>query len=211
MPCSTETTLTAAIALLPLALMPWSVARVVNFGLTIAALTVTIYLSTWRLWPGIDRQNTLLISGSALPLARWLEPVRETIGFGQVNLILMMLITADCLAQKPRWPRGLLVGIAAAIKLTPAVFLLYFLLRRDLRRLRCTCHGSRLGVLLSPVSWSHHWVWIVPVLLAMAAETVRTRSPGWLVTTVVTIRHVFRRSAQLPAERRRPRARVEGQ
>jgi alpha-1,2-mannosyltransferase len=267
----------AAIALFPLALLPWNVARVVNFGLTIAALTVAIYLSTRRLWPAIDRRSALLISGSALPLALWLEPVRETIGFGQVNLILMMLITADCLVEKPRWPRGLLVGIAAAIKLTPAVFLLYFLLRRDLRAAVVSIASGALatavgfavlpgesmrywfggfasaagvsgspyannqnlqaalarlslpppvrsglwllvavvvlvaagagvsralrrsdsvlamavtgavGVLLSPVSWSHHWVWIVPALLAMAAETMCTRSPGWVVATVVTI------------------------
>jgi len=31
------------------------------------------------------------------------------------------------------WPRGLLIGIAVAIKLTPAVFLLFFVLRKDYR------------------------------------------------------------------------------
>src|SRR5262249_26347559 len=41
--------------------------------------------------------------------------------------------------------------------------------------------------LLSPVSWSHHWVWIVPALLAMVTRAVCTRSPGWIVTTVITI------------------------
>jgi alpha-1,2-mannosyltransferase len=267
----------AAIALLPLAVIPWSVARVVNFGLAIAALTVTIYLCTRRLWPALDRQHVLLISGSALPLALWLEPVRETIGFGQVNLILMMLVAADCLVEKPLWPRGLLVGIAAAIKLTPAVFLLYFLLRKDFRAAVVSIASGALatavgfavlpgesmrywfggfasaagvsgspyannqslqaalarlsllppvqsglwllaatvvlaaagfgvlrtvhkpdpvlamviigavGVLLSPTSWSHHWVWIVPALLAMAGELVRTHSPGWLIATAVTI------------------------
>ena len=62
-----------------------------------------------------------------------LEPVMQTIEFGQVNLLLMALVAVDVLVVRPRWPRGLLVGIAAAIKLTPAAFVLYFLLRRDYR------------------------------------------------------------------------------
>ncbi|MGH3622758.1 MAG: hypothetical protein ACRDQ5_13330, partial [Sciscionella sp.] len=32
----------------------------------------------------------------------------------------------------------------------------------------------------------HHWVWIVPALLMMVVESLRTRSAGWIVTTVVT-------------------------
>ena len=62
-----------------------------------------------------------------------LEPVLQTFEFGQINLLLMALVAVDCLVDRPRWPRGMLIGIAAAIKLTPAVFLLYFLLRRDYR------------------------------------------------------------------------------
>jgi alpha-1,2-mannosyltransferase len=45
----------------------------------------------------------------------------------------MALVSLDCLTEKPRWPRGVLVGLAAAIKLTPAAFVLFFLLRRDYR------------------------------------------------------------------------------
>jgi alpha-1,2-mannosyltransferase len=267
----------AAIALSPLALLPWALAKLLNFGLAVAALGVTIYLSTRRLYPTSDRYHAVVISGCALPAALWLEPVRETIGFGQINLILMVLVTADCLVEKPRWPRGLLIGLAAAIKLTPAVFLLYFLVRKDIRaavvtiisgglatavgftvlpkesmrywfggfagaagvsgspyannqtikaalvRLslplpvqsglwllagtvvlvaavvgvrRAVSHSNAVlamvitgaaGLLLSPTSWSHHWVWIVPALLAMVIESVRTRSRGWTAASVVTL------------------------
>jgi alpha-1,2-mannosyltransferase len=45
----------------------------------------------------------------------------------------MALVAADCLDRSPRWPRGALTGIAAAVKLTPAAFVLFFLLRRDWR------------------------------------------------------------------------------
>jgi len=62
-----------------------------------------------------------------------LDPVLQTIEFGQINLLLMALVTLDCLVDHPRWPRGMLIGIAAAVKLTPAAFVLFFLLRRDFR------------------------------------------------------------------------------
>ena len=69
--------------------------------------------------------------GWLLPAALFLEPVRNTLNYGQVNVALMALVAADCLAAAPRWPRGALVGLAAAVKLTPAAFVLFFLLRRD--------------------------------------------------------------------------------
>ncbi|MBW4719903.1 glycosyltransferase 87 family protein [Saccharothrix obliqua] len=61
------------------------------------------------------------------------DPMRETLWFGQVNLILGVLVVVDCLLPR-RWvPRGALVGLAAAIKLTPAVFALYWVARREWR------------------------------------------------------------------------------
>jgi alpha-1,2-mannosyltransferase len=74
--------------------------------------------------------------GWLLPAALVLEPVRNTINYGQVNVLLMALVAADCLVPSKRWPRGALVGLAAAVKLSPAAFVLYFLLRRDWRAVR---------------------------------------------------------------------------
>ena len=68
-----------------------------------------------------------------LSRGRVIQPVRNTLNYGQVNLALMALVAADCLVRSPRWPRGALTGIAAAVKLTPAAFVLFFLLRRDWR------------------------------------------------------------------------------
>ncbi|GAB3583278.1 glycosyltransferase 87 family protein [Amycolatopsis endophytica] len=64
-------------------------------------------------------------------VALFSEPVRATLGFGQVNLLLMLLVTVDALAPVRRG--GFLVGLAAAVKLTPAAFVLFFLLRKDFR------------------------------------------------------------------------------
>lgn len=80
--------------------------------------------------------NAGLVAVATTGLMPWLtvlEPARDTINYGQINLVLMALVAADCLLPRTRWPRGLLVGLAAAIKLTPLGFLLLFLLRRDYR------------------------------------------------------------------------------
>jgi alpha-1,2-mannosyltransferase len=66
-------------------------------------------------------------------LGSWFGPVVSHVSLGQINLLLMALVTADVLARHPRWPRGALIGLAAAVKLTPAAFVLIFLLRRDWR------------------------------------------------------------------------------
>lgn len=61
------------------------------------------------------------------------HPVENTIFWGQINVLLMMMVAVDVLWPNARWPRGLLIGIAAAVKLTPAGFVLIFLLRKDFR------------------------------------------------------------------------------
>ena len=33
-----------------------------------------------------------------------------------------------------------------------------------------------LGLLISPISWSHHWVWCLPALMSVSAATWRWRS-----------------------------------
>jgi alpha-1,2-mannosyltransferase len=45
--------------------------------------------------------------------------------FGQVDTVLLAMAVADCAARAPRWPRGVLVGLATAIKLVPGVFIVY--------------------------------------------------------------------------------------
>jgi hypothetical protein len=35
------------------------------------------------------------------------------------------------------------------------------------------------GLLVSPISWKHHWVWAVPVLVWLTATAWRRRSAAW--------------------------------
>ena len=79
--------------------------------------------------------------GSAFAIAPWaailvqqcLEPFNQSVGFAQVNTAMMALVMID-VAAPPRWKgRGVASGLAAAIKLTPAIAVLIFLLRRQWR------------------------------------------------------------------------------
>ncbi len=120
----------AALALSPFAMLPMHASAIAFFVVSTAALAVTLYLVARRYWDG-STEMVLWATACAVPLGLLLEPVHATLDFGQVNLILMVLVVADCLTARPKWKRGMLIGLAAAIKLTPAAFVLYFLVRRD--------------------------------------------------------------------------------
>ncbi|MDU0349708.1 glycosyltransferase 87 family protein [Actinomyces sp. MRS3W] len=81
----------------------------------------------------------------ALGAVLLLEPVPKTMEYGQINAVLMMLVALDLLVVPASSRlRGVLAGLAAAFKLTPAIAVLVFLARRDWRG-AATMVGSALG------------------------------------------------------------------
>ena len=96
----------------------------------------------------------------ALPLISTLEPIRETVTFGQINMLLVLLVLTDLLIIAPRWPRlaGIGIGIAAAIKLTPAIFIVYLLITRRWRAaLTATATAAAATLLAAAVAWRDSW------------------------------------------------------
>jgi alpha-1,2-mannosyltransferase len=100
-----------------------------------------------------------------LPLALVLEPVRNTLAYGQINVVLMALVSLDCLLVAPRWPRGVLVGLAAAVKLTPAAFVLFFLIRRDYRAAGTASASfvavTGIGFVMAPADSARYWTSVI--------------------------------------------------
>jgi alpha-1,2-mannosyltransferase len=119
-------------------------------------------------WPSLlNRLGAMVLLLAVLNLGPW----RETLVFGQINILLMGLMAADLLARNPRWTRGFpgsgfLVGVAAGIKLTPLVFGLYFLMRKDWRGLLTMGAGFAstvlIGWLLRPAESLQFWLEILP-------------------------------------------------
>lgn len=101
-----------------------------------------------------------VLAAAIVAAAIWLdaEPIWSNFDFGQVNAVLMTLVIADCVPRRTYWPRGALLGLAVALKLTPAVFLLYFLLRRDGRAAVTTVASFLVATLAGFVlAWSDSW------------------------------------------------------
>ncbi len=151
----------AAIFFSPFAMLPEGLAGALMFGLTIASIAVTVWLVLARIRPEMDLRIRLALVLGTVAAAEFGEPVRMTLGYGQVNALLMAAVAIDLLVRNPRWPRGLLIGIAISIKLTPAGFLLFFLLRRDWRGLLTTVASAigSVGVvwLLMPDASYKYW------------------------------------------------------
>lgn len=133
----------------PLAVAAWSFGCVVALGWVVArVLAATAYGA--RPW--------LVALLTALSLG--LEPVWATLAFGQVNLFLMALLVADLMS--PRSHRaGILLGIAAGLKLTPLIFLAHLVLIREPRaaaRAGVAFAGTiALGFALAPEASGAYW------------------------------------------------------
>lgn len=115
---------------------------------------------------------TRLIAATAVcwAIAVHFEPVRLNNGFAQINIVIMALVVFD-LVPRRRWlPQGWLIGIAAAIKLSPIAMLLYFLLRRQYRAIVSAAVSALLAtVLAAAVRWDATWEFFSVKLLAMGS------------------------------------------
>ena len=266
----------AAVLFAPLHLVP--------FGLLAFAwqvgIIVALYGVVWvslRLLGRTDHRLAMLWTAVGI----WTEPLRSTFDYGQINVILVLAVL--CAVYSSRWwLSGLLVGLAAGIKLTPAVSGLYFLGARrwgavafsavvffatiavsvlvlgdqarfyftdllgDASRIgpigtsfnqswrggisrilghdagygplvlaalaitavlailawRAVGADDRLGaivvvqifgLLLSPISWTHHWVWLIPLMIWLLHGALRDRRGarvlgwGWLTLTLIGV------------------------
>ncbi|WP_239167484.1 glycosyltransferase family 87 protein, partial [Catellatospora coxensis] len=124
----------AAVVMLPMSMLGWHTAIAVNVALTAVACALVLY---WLVDP-IAREHgwpRLFTFGVAACLLAASQPARDTVSFGQVNLVLVALVLADAwllASGRSRWA-GIGTGLAAAIKLTPAIFIVYLLLARRWR------------------------------------------------------------------------------
>jgi alpha-1,2-mannosyltransferase len=122
----------AALLVTPLAWLGASGALAVWTFLSLLALVAAVWLALGLVDPdaGGRRRGRLAL---AIAVAALLSgPILSDIWLGQINIIILAAVLWD-LAGSPGRLRGVAIGIAAGIKLTPLIFVLYFLLTRQLR------------------------------------------------------------------------------
>ncbi|GAB0103209.1 mannosyltransferase [Nocardia sp. JMUB6875] len=273
----------AAMVFYPLHFLPFSVVAIGWLLATVAALFGVVWLAfemlVGKAAMGEPKWRTAAVAWTAIGM--WLEPVRSTFDYGQVNVFLVLLAMV-AVRSATWWISGALVGIAAGIKLTPAVTGLYFAARKrwltaiwsavvffgtigltylitpgetnkyfrellgDAHRIgpvgsatnqslrgalsrlvghdvvsgplwiaaalvtavlaffawRALASDDRLGTLIivqlfglmvSPISWSHHWIWLLPVILWLLygplrdAAGARVIAGYWLIVTLIGV------------------------
>jgi len=97
-------------------------------------------------------RTTAIVIGS-LALATAADPVWDHLSFGQMSIVLMAACLYDLLGPRDQTrtrkiPQGVLIGLAAAVKLTPAIFVIYLLLTRRTRA-ACVAVATAIGVTLA--------------------------------------------------------------
>ncbi|GHJ47353.1 hypothetical protein Cs7R123_46950 [Catellatospora sp. TT07R-123] len=124
----------AALVLWPVGWLSESVTRVLWLVAVVVAVVVIAVALAAR-WDRADRRQ--LFAGVLACVLIVSAPVQSDLRFGQISIFVVVLTLLDALEITPaRW-RGVLVGLAAAIKLTPLLFVVFFLLagrRRDALR-----------------------------------------------------------------------------
>ncbi|WP_344213871.1 glycosyltransferase 87 family protein [Nonomuraea bangladeshensis] len=124
----------AAMLAVVLAVMSWETAQWVWTAGIYVTLAVTVWFSFRQVLKGeAVRRYAPWVFGLLMVACAYLMPIRDQVRFGQVDILLVSLCVADCLARRPWWPRGFLIGLATAVKLTPGVFLIYLLVTRQWR------------------------------------------------------------------------------
>jgi alpha-1,2-mannosyltransferase len=120
----------SALLFAPFAHFPPRVCEVAFSWINLAALFALIAVCLRAVCAALDKRTVLWWSlALVLPVVLF-DPVRQTFLLGQVNIILALMIVADLTMDLPL-PRGILVGLAAAIKVTPVILIPYLFLTRQ--------------------------------------------------------------------------------
>jgi alpha-1,2-mannosyltransferase len=269
----------AALALAPLSLFSLAFERLAVTFSSLGALVwtlrraLTMKRANRRYRKAAQSAGTAwAIAALAAAAALWLEPITVTLGYGQIDIFVAALVVFDLSRPDCAATKGAAIGLAAAVKLTPLLFLVYLLFSRRRRAglvgaltflatiavsfvavpadterywTRVVFHSSRIGgaadltnqslrgglarflaerhpgvevvvvvaalaivglllavrlsrrgdeatgfslcaitaLLVSPVSWTHHWAIAVPALLLLAVAAYENRSPLLWVCT----------------------------
>lgn len=148
----------AALVLWPAGLLPVTVVEAAWLLLTCAAVAALAAAVGHATHAG-HRNRPVIVAAIACGLMLS-APAQSNLRFGQISVFIVLLALVDALGLTPARHRGLLIGVAAAIKLTPLLFVVFLLVcgrYRDAARAVaafgvCAAVGA---VVLPAASWSY--------------------------------------------------------
>ncbi|MFJ1586117.1 glycosyltransferase 87 family protein [Streptomyces sp. NPDC088197] len=203
----------AALLFTPVARLPLSAARAACVAANLALLATLVRLSL-RLAAdtGTAAADAVRSRRYAAPVllgtagALWLEPVFQTVVFGQINLAVAVLVLWDLTRPEGARGKGFALGLAAGVKITPALLAVHLALtgrRREAARAAAGFAASAaLGLAVLPGASLDFWtarlyetdrvgeVWIVDnqSLQGLLARVLHTPAPGllWAASALVT-------------------------
>ncbi|MFI5936155.1 glycosyltransferase 87 family protein [Actinoplanes sp. NPDC051494] len=164
----------AALFMAPAAFLPVMVAGWLVALAGVAALTLSLIALAGPIARRYGRRPWPVVLAAAA-LALTMEPIRATIGLGTLDLLAFGLVTADLVALRrihpagpstpaparagpvARWPRwaGVGIGLAAALTVSSAFFIVYLLVSRQ-RRAALIATGTAVATALVPFAISPH-------------------------------------------------------
>lgn len=153
----------SAFVFLPLSWVPWGVARWIWQLGSLACLYWLIRMALRIIGRESDGIDAAVWTRRAMlwtALAVWIEPVRTTLNYGQINLVLAAILLTTMVSLR-QWAAGFGVGVTAGIKLTPAISGLYFLVTKRYAAAAWSFVAFLLtvgiGYLLSPALSNRYW------------------------------------------------------
>ena len=127
----------SAVLFWPLAHLPYRAAALTWATINVLVLGLIIAVTLRSLRVVHEGRTPWALVGLLLGPAVVLEPVMLNLSFGQVNIILVALVLTDMTGHlrvgSRALPRGVLVGVAAAIKLIPLIFVPFLVVTRQWR------------------------------------------------------------------------------
>jgi alpha-1,2-mannosyltransferase len=151
----------AALCFTPLVRAGIAGGRALMFGVSVISLLLIGWLIARALRPAWPRYRVVLAAIACAALGLRFEPVASTFDLGQVNLVLTAMVLLDLLGHTPRRFRGVLIGIATGIKLTPGIFILYLLVTRKFREAAVAAAATAativVGLLAMPTASMNYW------------------------------------------------------
>jgi alpha-1,2-mannosyltransferase len=156
----------AAIAMVPLAAVPWSVALVVWTTISVLCITLLWRTSlTKTFWSFVTQRKRTAVLAALTVLSLLLEPVWQTLQFGQINLLLTAMILLDLVRPADARLRGFWLGVTIGVKLTPLPFLALLIVTKQWRALRNAVFGllatMAIGFAIVPHQSWRYWTDVI--------------------------------------------------